>query len=34
MHIFHEKNKATLVISPMLKSTIKENLEIWLRTLL
>jgi hypothetical protein len=28
MHIFHEKNKATLVISPMLKSTIKENLEI------
>ena len=28
MHIFNEKNKATLVISPMLKSSIKQNLEI------
>jgi hypothetical protein len=28
MHIFSEKNKATLVVSPMLKSSIKKNLEI------
>lgn len=28
MHIFTEKNKATLVVSPMLKSSIKQNLEI------
>lgn len=28
MHIFSEKNKATLVISPMLKRSIKQNLEI------
>lgn len=28
MHIFSEKNKATLVVSPILKSSIKQNLEI------
>jgi len=28
MHIFSEKNKATLVVSPMLKNSIKQNLEI------
>jgi hypothetical protein len=28
MQIFQEKNRATLVISPMLKNSIKQNLEI------
>jgi hypothetical protein len=28
MHVFSQVNKATLVVSPMLKTTIKQNLEI------
>jgi len=27
-HMFHQKNRATLIISPALSSSIKENLEI------
>lgn len=28
MHVFSQKNRATLVVSPMLKTKIKENLEV------
>lgn len=28
MHVFSQKNKATLVVSPMLKKQIRENLEV------
>jgi hypothetical protein len=27
-HMFHQKNKATLIVSPAIKTSIRENLEV------